>query len=386
MKKYIFVFVAIICITFQLSAQTPQAISYQAVARDLQGKIIANTDVSLRITILSGSITGTPVYAETHNIKTNQFGLITLQIGNGTVVSGTFNSINWGTNSYFNKVEIDIAGGTNYTVIGTSKILSVPYALYAEKAHDIDFNFILTGVNDTAMYKNSKLSIPINALWINGNQESLNLSAQDIPTGVNVSFTKTDGLPDFSTKLNIEVTSAAIVGNYSISVIGLGTNGRKRTYKLNLNIKSKESLDVSVSYISGLRTDPGEPIMSGASGATVKLFTSQSAIDNNTPAYSVNTDANGLARFYDIPSGNYSLIVNKGDLSNEINGLVTTGTVFRDANSLLNSPHQATDVVGSYQFVDVNGDGLINANDKGYHKIVNINNGYITNEYILIGK
>lgn len=113
-------------------AQVPQQFNYQGVARDNSGVELANQAISLRISLHSGSPIGTAIYQETQSSITNQFGLFNLQIGSGTVVSGTFNTIPWGSNTYYVQVEMDATGGTNYTDMGTSQLLSVPYALYAE--------------------------------------------------------------------------------------------------------------------------------------------------------------------------------------------------------------------------------------------------------------
>ena len=113
-------------------AQAPQGIKYQAVARDAAGALISNTNVSMRFSIRSGSITGPVVYQETHTAMTNQFGLVTVTLGMGTAVTGTFNTISWSSGDMFLETELDPAGGSNYTSMGTSQMLSVPYALYAE--------------------------------------------------------------------------------------------------------------------------------------------------------------------------------------------------------------------------------------------------------------
>jgi len=115
-------------------AQAPQQFNYQGVARDNMGDILANQNIGLQLSVLSGSISGTIEYVETQTATTNDFGLFTVQIGDGTVVSGSFGAIGWGGNSHFIKVEMDAAGGTSYTLTGTSQLLSVPYALYAETA------------------------------------------------------------------------------------------------------------------------------------------------------------------------------------------------------------------------------------------------------------
>ncbi len=117
--------------TVNLMAQVPQGMNYQAVARNSTGALIANHLVGLRLTILSGSSTGTVVYSEIQSATTNQFGLFTISLGTGIVTTGVFNTINWSTGLYWLKVELDATGGTNYVAMGTSQLLSVPYAFYA---------------------------------------------------------------------------------------------------------------------------------------------------------------------------------------------------------------------------------------------------------------
>ena len=112
---------------FALFAQTPHSFKYQAVIRNNQGQIVQNQLVSLKLSILSGSATGTPVYTEIHQKATSEFGIVNLNIGNGTLVSGSFNNIQWDNNLYFVKIELDLTGGGNYTFISTSQLLSVPY-------------------------------------------------------------------------------------------------------------------------------------------------------------------------------------------------------------------------------------------------------------------
>ena len=108
--------------------------NYQAVIRDGSGSIIASQSVGIRIDILQGSASGTSVYQETFTTTTNAYGSIAIQIGTGSVVSGTFNTIDWGANSYFVETAVDISGGTNFITISTTQFMSVPYALYAKNA------------------------------------------------------------------------------------------------------------------------------------------------------------------------------------------------------------------------------------------------------------
>lgn len=117
-------------------AQVPQQFNYQGVARDNNGTELPNQSIGLQISLHSGSPSGTTVYQETHSTTTNQFGLFNLQIGTGNIVSGAFNTIDWGGNVYYVQTEMDASGGSNYTDMGTSQLLSVPYALYAETSSE----------------------------------------------------------------------------------------------------------------------------------------------------------------------------------------------------------------------------------------------------------
>ncbi|MCF8450686.1 MAG: DUF1566 domain-containing protein [Taibaiella sp.] len=117
-----------------LFAQSPHKMSFQAVVRNSGNNLVVDDTVGMRISILQGTASGTPVYVETHTPHTNANGLATLIIGNGTVVTGNIDSINWAAGPYFIKTETDPTGGTSYSITATQQLMSVPYALYAEKA------------------------------------------------------------------------------------------------------------------------------------------------------------------------------------------------------------------------------------------------------------
>jgi len=186
----LFIFLAI-----SVSAQAPQAFKYQAVARDNSGNVLANKSVSFRISILSGGETGTLVYSETHPGKTtNVFGLVDLEIGKGTPVTGTFYSVNWYSGTYFLKVELDPLGGTAFQVLGTSQLLSVPYALHAK-------NVELEADGDAAN--------EIQILNLNGNQLSLSKG------GGTVTLPSTGGGDGWGTQT--AVTDATLSGNGTVT-------------------------------------------------------------------------------------------------------------------------------------------------------------------------
>jgi len=120
-----------------LLGQSPQAFKYQALARDQDGHILPNWNISLRISIVEQQHDGQAVYVETQQVMSNIYGMITLSIGEGTVTKGNFESISWGENKYFIKMEMDVNGGTNYQEMGTTQLYAVPYALYAEQAGNL---------------------------------------------------------------------------------------------------------------------------------------------------------------------------------------------------------------------------------------------------------
>lgn len=130
MKKG-FLFCLSFLIVVQISAQPSPFFKYQAVARDGSGIILANKMVGFQISIMKNNATGPVVYREIHQKSTNAFGLVDMEIGNGTPGSGDFGNIDWGSDKFFIRVEMDPAGGTAFQPMGTTQFLSVPYALYA---------------------------------------------------------------------------------------------------------------------------------------------------------------------------------------------------------------------------------------------------------------
>lgn len=118
----------------QLSAQVPSGMSYQAVIRGSDNKLLINEIVSLRMSIIKGSAEGVPVYIESHRQSTNINGLVSIIIGEGEPLSGIFSSIDWAHGPYYLKTETDPNGGDDFSIMGTSQLLSVPYALYSAKS------------------------------------------------------------------------------------------------------------------------------------------------------------------------------------------------------------------------------------------------------------
>jgi len=180
--------------------QTPEKFSYQAVLRNSSNILLTNTNIGMQISILHGSATGTPVYVEQHTTNTNANGLVTVSIGSGTPVSGMFTSIDWGAGPYFIHTETDPAGGTNYSIAGTSQLISIPYALYAKNVQN----------NDDA---DANSTNEIQNLSINGNELTISLgNTVTLPAG---------GTGGDNWGTQVAVTDATLAGN------GLGSSPLK---------------------------------------------------------------------------------------------------------------------------------------------------------------
>ena len=137
MMKRVFIFLAALILTTLLQGQSPEMMSYQAVIRNTGNQLVTNHIIGMQISILQGSANGTPVYIETQTPTSNENGLVSMEIGNGVVLSGDFSTIDWAEGPYFIKTETDPTGGNSYTITGTCQLLSVPYALHAKTAETL---------------------------------------------------------------------------------------------------------------------------------------------------------------------------------------------------------------------------------------------------------
>src|ERR1700754_1516978 len=134
MKKIFTLVCGLLVTVMAVRSQAPGMFNYQGVARNSVGNVMGNKNITLRLTIREGGINGTAVYSETRAVTTNPFGLFTVQVGSAgaTGVIGTIISVPWHTGNKYLQVEIDPEGGNAFLHIGTTELLSVPYALYSE--------------------------------------------------------------------------------------------------------------------------------------------------------------------------------------------------------------------------------------------------------------
>ncbi len=133
MKRF-FILLGVVFLFFECVSQVPNEFAFQAVVRNAANQLVANSPVSVRVSIIQGGVMGNAVYVETHNVTTNENGLMTFYIGSGSVLQGTLESVDWGNGVYYLKTETDSNGGSDYSVVSTQQLVSVPYALYAKEA------------------------------------------------------------------------------------------------------------------------------------------------------------------------------------------------------------------------------------------------------------
>jgi len=201
-KQFRFFSLLTITLLIQLcmAAQAPLGFNYQAIIRDAAGNVLPNKTISLRISILEGSTFGTYDYVETHSPTTNQFGLVNLTIGAGTLQSGSLSGVDWSGGPYFLKVELDAAGGSSYSEMGTSQLMSVPYSLMS-KGLTLPYSATISSVDP-----------PIKIVNTSKTGTSVGFQAEAYQTGIYGKGTATDAM------------SVGVSGE-SLSPNGLGISG-----------------------------------------------------------------------------------------------------------------------------------------------------------------
>jgi hypothetical protein len=280
MRK-IFTILTAVLLTVSIFAQSPEKMSYQAVIRNSSGQIVVNQAIGMQISILQGSVTGTAVYAETQTPSTNAGGLVSIEIGDGTVVSGNFVTIDWANGLYFIKTEIDPAGGTNYSITGTSQLLSVPYALHAKTAETVTG----TITESDPVYTGS---------------QAANITATDITNLGNLSGVNT--------------------GNQDLSGLATKTALGDSTSKIRSEIPS----------VSGFLKSESDPVFNTS---VAKQITASDTAKWTASIHKIGDSYGGGIVFYVDATGQHGLVAATADLSTGIqwnNGTNTTTNAMRD--------------------------------------------------------
>ena len=229
----------------------PQKMSYQAVIRDASNVLVASHAVGMQISILQGSASGTVVYAETHTPTANANGLVSIEIGAGIMVTGTFASIDWSTGTYFIKTETDPAGGTSYSITGTSQLLSVPYALYAKTVASYqETDPIVKAINGIVKSNGTTISAAVAADFPTLNQNTTG-SAATVTTAAQPAITSVGTL-----------TGLTVSGTTTVATPVNATDAANKAY-----------VDILLDKVLQLQADLGATDIDGNTYKAVKIGT-----------------------------------------------------------------------------------------------------------------
>ena len=309
-------------ITASVFSQSPQKMSYQAVIRDASNTLVSNQSVGMQISILQTTTTETAVYTETHTVTANINGLISLEIGTGST-SDNFSTIDWSAGPYFIKTETDPTGGNSYTIIGTSQLMSVPFALYATTSGSSQTNTIAIALNT------AKVGITT--------QQATDITSNNAKTGI--TSDQADAIVANTAKTGITSDQAdAIVANTAKTGITTqqATDITSNNAKTGITTVQSDAIEVNTAKTSMVLGITAETALVGN---TVTITTVQSeAIIANTakvryiqPTYELNT-------FY-AALGGYVIDINSDGKHGVVLAMKDQGyDNWYNANNLLNNP------------------------------------------------
>lgn len=334
--KRLFTIIAAVLLTATIWAQNPpQKMSYQAVIRNSSDQLVKNNSIGMRITILQGSPTGTVVYTETQIPITNANGLVTTEIGGGT----GFSSIDWSAGPYFLKTETDPAGGTNYTITGTTQLLSVPYALHAKTAETVT-----GGITETDPLWSVSPLFGITSTSISNWNTSFSWGNHSI-AGYLTSFTETDpaftswdkDFNDLTNKPTLFSGSFVDLTNKPITIAGYGITDAFSGSYTDLTNKPTNATTTADGFMSS--TDKTK--LNGLQNVNITAGTEISVtgtypditIATTSPIYTIglNEDLGGYI-FYVTPDGRHGLVAATQDQSTSYNWYLSTNCISNPAN------------------------------------------------------
>jgi hypothetical protein len=432
MIKNYFVLFMVIMLATSAFCQAPEKLSYQAVIRGNNNALIVNQVVNVQISILQGSVNGPPVYIETQAPSTNANGLISLEIGDGVNVVGVFSNINWANGPFFIQTETDPTGGTNYSIFGTSQLLSVPFALYAKTAETVTGGILETDPifassiaasivsGDTALWNLDNDSLnEIQILTLSNDTLYLSNSGFVVlPPGFSGNYNDLNDRPNFQDSIatygfdgnynnlsnSPNLSAVAITGNYSDLINSPNFQDSITTYGFDGNYFSLSNTpNLSTVAISGNYADlTNRPNFQdsiatyGFDGAYSSLINSPNLalvafsgkyedlsdkpdFQDSIMAYGFDGDYTSLINLPNLAivafSGNYEDLSDKPDFQDSIMAYGFDG----DYTSLINSPNLAN-VAISGDYNDLNNQPSIPivptsvsafANDVGYVSTLN---------------
>lgn len=305
-------------------AQVPKGINYQGVARLATGTPIVSKTISIKISLLQNSPTGTIEYAETHQPVTNEFGLFTLIIGQGTVSTGNFDFISWANGNKWLQLEMDPDGGNNYSLIGSQQLMSVPYSYYAQYAG----NSLKAGTG---------LAIENNIITNTGDND--NNATNELITNVALGADKVLRITDAGGTKQADLSVLeGTVQNLS-EVLSQGTDaGAQKITNLGTPTSPTDAATKTYvdSHVDGDASSSNELQDLNLTGNSLTITNNPAATTINLAAYLDNTDnqnlsvspAAGTNRTVNISNGTsatFDVADNDNNATNEIQALTKTG-------------------------------------------------------------
>ena len=309
MKKSMLLVALFILTSVALKAQSPQKINFQSIVRNTNGLIVSNKSVKFKITILSDSTKGTPVYSETHLKTTDAIGLVSLQIGTGTVASGVFSSLNWGNASHFIKLEADFTGGNTYVTLGTQELMSVPYAMYAAKTDTNSLN-LTNRLADKAPVNNPTFTGTVGGIdktmvglgSVDNTTDASKPVSGATQTALNAKVNYTDTstmLLNYRTGLNLKAplaspTFTGTVSGIDKAMVGLGSVDNTSDLDKQVSTATQTALNAKVNYTDtstmllnyrtglNLKAPLASPTFTGTVGGITKAMVGLGSVDNTS--------------------------------------------------------------------------------------------------------
>ena len=348
MKQILF-FLTCLMIGSYAIAQSPELMSYQAVIRNVTGNLSIEKPVGIKVSILAKTDAGVSVFTETHNAITNKNGLVSIKIGDGTVVSGSIASVNWEDGPYFLKTEIDPLGGVAYSINNVSQMMSVPYALFAKSAggtwnslgNEISsFDYLGTNNDKPLVFRVNKERagfLDAKSIYLGVFAGYNNHGKKEIAIGFNSLYSTTTGYSNIALGNNTLTSNTDGFGNVAMGDSSLFKN-----------------------------TTGANNVATG----NFALYSNVSGNSNNANGYK-SLYTNGVGS-YNVASGNYSLYLNYSgsyNVANGYNSLYTNNTGFENVangnNALFSNQYGYRNVA--------NGANALYNNTKGEE---NVANGY----------
>jgi hypothetical protein len=386
-KVYLIIF---LFIGVAASAQAPDKMSYQAVIRDANGEILKNQDVSIQFSVLQTSISGTSVYQEDHKLTTNSNGLVSVYMGIGAVSSGDFSTIDWSDGTYFLKTEIDPTGGSNYTIISTTELVSVPYAVYANKAEFADS--LTGGVNETDPIFDGSVAKGISttdtAYWndkLDSYSETDPVFDASVAKGITAvdtaywnskldGYTETDPLFDASVAKGVTAVDTAYWnGKFdTTSIIAIANGGTGSSTQNFVDLTTVQMVAGDKTFSSDIKVN-GITVGIGGGADSTNTANGKRALSSNTTG-STNT-ANGYAALSSNTTGNNNTANGYQALNSNTTGIRNTANGFE---ALISNTTGNNNTANGYYSLISNTTGNNNTANGYYSLISNTTGSYNT--------